>query len=132
MKAGGLPTSGEELGLKIANVAAKMQGPGNGYVNLNVTIGKGGGVTTGLMVDTHLNIHPYLGPAVVSSSGWAVTVSRGQVTPGWNAAVWGAWLPNSKMGLGAARSYNFQTGSWSALEYGGGTRGWGGGVFYVW
>ena len=77
----GVPLSGQELGLKVTQTTSEL----SGYMDVNISIGAGVGVTGGVFLGTD-GVHPYLGGGAMWGPGMSLTYSPDNVSTGWNAA----------------------------------------------
>jgi hypothetical protein len=113
------------------------------YVDFNVNVGLGLGVTFGVMIGSDGQLHPYLGGGFMSGPGASLTLAPGpqQPTPGWNwgvqAGIWGGWqvgnipnLPDRARRIGERQDSKPNPGPY--IEIGFVTPGISGTWYYVW
>lgn len=121
MKAGGLPTSGQEIGVRLCQVAKGFEG----YYDFNFSAGSGVGVTGGLIVSSDGTLHPYVGGGAMFGPGAGITYSKSKVIPGLNVGVQGGKWVGVQRGISLRNQSHF----W---EYGLVSPGASFTIFYVW
>jgi len=71
-----------------------------GYLDFNVTAGKGFGATAGIMINDE-GLYPYIGPALVTSPGVAITMApMDDPCHGWNFGIQPGFFFGGQFGYG--------------------------------